>query len=77
MKVRVYLLFKHYSAEVEKFKNSNKVEECKNSAKKSLKKMSFVQTRLKVAEAQYTSADIIYTGRTVDTWGCGRHTQRC
>ena len=39
-------------------------------------KMGFAQTRLKVAEGQYRSADIIYTGRTVDTWGCGgRHTQ--
>ena len=26
-------------------------------------KMVFAQTRLKVAEAQYTSADIIYTGQ--------------
>ena len=41
-----------------------------------LKKMGFAQTRLKVAEAQYTSADIIYTGQWTHGGAVELHTQR-
>ena len=38
--------------------------------------MVFAQTRLKVAEAQYTSADIIYTGQWTHGGAVELHTQR-